>query len=219
MSDYRAVLFDMDGVLIDTEPTWKDHWQNVVFDDTQDGEPTLEFVTGRSYPEGVREIEAEFGLEREPVYYNERFEERAETLYAEDAAGSTLVHETFDDIRDRGVAVGVVSSSPRDWIETMVDRFELEPLDVIVSGTELDGPGKPEPLIYETAAEQVGVDPEDCIVIEDSANGVRAGSSAGATVIRFAVSEDVEPMDEAYALAADSEELREILLGLLDGER
>lgn len=219
MSSYRAVLFDMDGVLVDTEPTWKDHWREEVFADAIDGEPSLDDVTGRSYPEGIRDIEEQYGLERDVEYYDQTFEDRAETLYSEDADGATAVHELFDAIRERGVAVGVVSSSPRWWIETTVERFDLGPLDVLVSGVELGEPGKPEPAIYEDAAEQLGVDPSECVVVEDSANGVRAGHAAGATVIRFAISEDPEPMDEADVVAESPAKLREALLGLLDGER
>lgn len=217
MTEYRAVLFDMDGVLVDTEPHWNRLWRERVFPEV-DGEPSLEDVTGRSYPESLRDLDDEYGFQRDVAYYEELLEDRAASLYVEEAEGEAAVHVLFDAVRDRDLAVGVVSSSPRPWIEGVVDRFGLGPLDVLCSAAQIEGPGKPAPDVYEHAATELGLDPDDCVVVEDSANGVRAAATAGATVIQFEVSGDTQRVPEATARAGDPDDLAATLFDLVDGE-
>lgn len=217
MTQYEAVLFDMDGVLVDTEPHWHDLWREHVFPEAVSGEPSLDDVTGRSYPESLRDLDAAYGFERDVAYYEALLTERAESLYASEAGGPAAVHDLFDAIRDRGLAVGVVSSSPEPWIAGVVERFGLGPLDVLASAAEIDGPGKPAPDVYDHAAAELGVDPAACVVVEDSGNGVRAAAAAGATVIHFACSGDPEPPGVADAAADDPADLDATLFGLLEG--
>ncbi|WP_460917984.1 HAD family hydrolase [Salinarchaeum chitinilyticum] len=218
MSEFRAVLFDMDGVLVDTEAHWHELWESAVFNEAVDGEPTRDDVRGRSYPESIADLESQYGLERDRAYYEELLEERAIDLYASEADADPAVHELFDLVRERGLPVGIVSSARRDWIQAVVDRFDLEPLDIVLSAFDAPGAGKPAPDVYEHAASELGVDPASCIVIEDSTNGVRAAAGAGATVIRFALGEDVDAMAGANYVANDAAELERILQDLLDGE-
>lgn len=217
MTQYEAVCFDMDGVLVDTEPHWHDLWQEVVFPEAVSGEPTLDDVTGRSYPESLRDLDAEYGLERDVAYYEDLLTAEAASLYTSDAGGPAAVHDLFDAIRDRGVAVAVVSSAPRAWIEGVVDRFDLGPLDALVSAEAVAGPGKPAPEVYEHAAAELGVDPSACVVVEDSGNGVRSAAAAGATVIRYACSGECGPLPGADAVADDPAALERILFEYLGG--
>jgi HAD superfamily hydrolase (TIGR01509 family) len=218
VTEYRAVLFDMDGVLIDTEPHWNELWESSVFPEAVDGEPTRDDVRGRSYPESIRDLDDRYGLERDAAYYEELLEERAIDLYGEEGTADSAVHELFELVRDRGLKVGIVSSAQSDWIETVVDRFGLEPLDIVQSAMEAPGDGKPAPDAYEHAAAELGVDPSECVVVEDSGNGVRAAAAAGATVIRFELGEDADAMAEADAVAHSAAELEAILTELLDDE-
>ncbi len=98
------------------------------------------------------------------------------------------------------------------------DTFDLHGrFDEVVNAADLDVPGKPEPDIYEAAAAELGVDIEDCVVIEDSGNGVESAARAGAHVIALdtTVNDDMDlsPADE---LAADGPDLRERVLAALD---
>ncbi|MWG32993.1 HAD family hydrolase [Halomarina oriensis] len=218
MSRFRAVLFDMDGVLVDSERHWNRFWREEVFADARRGTPTLDDVTGRNYHESLGELVEAYDLPNGVGHYAARFDEHAVGVYGERVSLTPGVGELFAEGRRRALRVGIVSSAPHDWIRTVVDRFGLEPLDTVVSAEDIDGPGKPAPGIYEHAAAQVGVAPEACVVVEDSVSGVRAADAAGATVVRFQRDEATTAIDGADAVAEDSDALRETVLELLDGK-
>jgi HAD superfamily hydrolase (TIGR01509 family) len=214
MSRFAAVLFDMDGVLVDSEPHWQDFWREEVFT-AADGDPSLAEVTGRNYREGIADIHGKYGLDGGPEPYIEAFEAASGRVYGEHVTLTPGVDALFRALRERGLQVAIVSSSPTAWIERVVERFGLEP-DAIVSAEDIDGPGKPEPGIYEHAAERLGVDPVDCLVVEDSEHGISAASAAGCTVVRFARGVSVERVPGIEAVAGTPAELRERMFGLLN---
>ncbi|HYO48239.1 MAG TPA: HAD-IA family hydrolase, partial [Chloroflexia bacterium] len=78
------------------------------------------------------------------------------------------------------VKVALASSSPMSWIDIVRDRFDLrDKFDVVVSADELQGEGKPSPAIYLLTARRIAVQPEECVVIEDSKNGALSATRAG----------------------------------------
>ncbi len=217
MPRFAAVLFDMDGVLVDSEPYWRDFWREEVFAGA-DGEPGIEEVAGRNYREGVEDLHATYGLEGGAEPYLRAFEEASERVYDEEVTLTPAARGLFEALRERGLKVAIVSSAPTPWIEQVVERFGLEP-DAVVSADDIDGPGKPDPDIYEHAAELLGVEPADCLVVEDSEHGIGAASAAGCTVVRFARDAPAERIEGVSEVAATPAELRERLFGLLaDGD-
>lgn len=216
MDPVQAVLFDMDGVLVDSEDYWERIWQETVFEAVEDGDPTMEEITGRNYREALEDLDDTYGLPKNVEYFAHQFETAADRIYDEKVTITSNISELFQAIRDRERALGVVSSAPQAWIETVVDRFALQPLDVILSANAIDGPGKPAPDIYEQAAATLGVTPTECVVVEDSEHGIRAAAQAGATVIRFRRKQEPTTIAGADALATDPEQLQETVLGLLD---
>jgi len=213
MPRFAAVLFDMDGVLVDSEPHWQAFWREEVFSGAN-GEPGLEEVTGRNYRESIAELHGTYGLEGGPEPYVRAFDEASGRVYGEEVTLTPAVRGLFRALRERGLKVAIVSSSPTAWIEQVVERFGLEP-DAIVSAEDIDGPGKPAPGIYEHAAERLGVEPADCLVVEDSEHGISAASAAGCTVVRFARDAPAERIAGVEAVAGTPAELRERLFGLL----
>ena len=212
----EAVLFDMDGVLIDSETYWKEFWTKTVFPRVESGQPTLAEVTGRNYDENLIYIDETYGLPKAHQHYETITEEFAESIYEDEASVTDGMPGLFATIRDAGIAVGIVSSSRRSWIRSVVDRSALGPLDLLLSAEEVDEPGKPEPHVYAYAADSLGIDPRSCVVIEDSVNGVRSAAAAGASVIRYACDHDVDPIPEADAVAGDADELRTEIVARLD---
>ena len=94
--------------------------------------------------------------------------------------------ELLEELRRQRIAIGLASSSPRSFIEAVLAKFKIrEYFACVVSGEEMPA-GKPAPDIYLEAARQLHVPPEQCVVLEDSRNGVLAAKRAGMTCIGFA---------------------------------
>jgi HAD superfamily hydrolase (TIGR01509 family) len=143
-----------------------------------------------------------------------KYEERAESLYGEDVDLTPGTRALFDDLRAAGRAVGIVSSSPRSWIDAVRERFDLDPLDLVVSADDIDGPGKPEPDSYEYAAAELGVAPAACVVVEDSPNGIAAAVRAGAFTVAYRSTHNAElDLSEADTVVENPDALRSLLLG------
>ncbi|WP_458208025.1 HAD family hydrolase [Haladaptatus sp. NG-SE-30] len=215
MAQFQAVLFDMDGVLVDSEPFWQQFWREHVFAHAETGDPSLEDVTGRNFRESLDELATTYGLPGGAERYARQFELTAETVYGEHVSITAGMPAFFETLRDRGIDVGIVSSAPAEWIEMVIERFELAPVDIMVSAEDIDLPGKPEPFIYEHAAADLDVSPSSCLVIEDSVNGVRAAARAGSTVIRFCQGTTVQATDHTDHIATTSDDLQRTILELL----
>jgi HAD superfamily hydrolase (TIGR01509 family) len=210
-----AVLFDMDGVLVDSETYWhrfEDEW---VFDEAiERGSPAHEEVTGMPYYEIYDYLDSEYGTAVTKAEFMTKYEERAESLYGEQVELTEGVHELFEAIRADGRALAIVSSARRPWIDIVRERFDLDPLDLVLSAEEFDEPGKPEPHVYEHAAAELGLDPAECVVVEDSVNGIESAVRAGAFTIAFRSTHNADlDLSRADVVAGSFEELRGILLG------
>ncbi|WP_458190914.1 HAD family hydrolase [Haladaptatus sp. NG-WS-4] len=215
MPRFQTVLFDMDGVLVDSESFWQQFWRDQVFTQVETGDPGLEDVNGRNFRESLEELAATYGLPGGPERYARQFEVAAETVYGGQVSITPGIPDFFETLRSRGIDVGIVSSAPADWIKIVIERFDLAPVDVMVSAEHIDLPGKPEPFIYEHAAAELAVDPSACLVIEDSVNGVRAAARAGSTVIRFCRGATVQPTDHTDFVANSPGDLQRTVLELL----
>lgn len=209
------VLFDMDGVLVDSETYWhrfEDEW---VFDEAiEGGDPAHEEVTGMQYREIYDYLDREYGTTVTKDEFVAAYQDRAESLYGDDVTLTEGVPEVFAALRAAGRPIAVVSSAPQAWIAIVRERFDLDPLDLVLSAEDIDAPGKPEPHIYERAAAELGVEPERCVVVEDSLNGIEAAVGSGAYTIAFRTTHNAElDLSRADVVADGPEGLRRVLLG------
>lgn len=187
------VLFDMDGVLVDSETYWNRFESEWVFGTAvAAGSPTHAEVTGMPFREIYDYLDSTYGTTVTKPAFVAKYEERAETLYADDVTLTPGTRALFDELRGAGRTVGIVSSSPRAWIDVVRERFDLDPLDLVVSADDIDAPGKPEPDIYEYAAGELGVAPAECVVVEDSRNGIAAAVRAGAFTAAYRSTHNAE---------------------------
>jgi HAD superfamily hydrolase (TIGR01509 family) len=183
--ELEAVLFDMDGVVVDTEDFWQEREANVVLPESvASGDPTQDEIRGVNYRETYDYLAEHYEMAVDREEFLDLYESAAEELYTERAELMPGLLDLLATLRDRGVKTAIVSSSPRSWITMVVERFGLD-VDALVSTEDVNGPGKPAPAVYEYAAETLGVDPAACLAVEDSPNGVRAATRAGTTCIAY----------------------------------
>ncbi len=180
-----AVLFDMDGVIVDSERYWHEEQPEHIFPQTLEGDqPDLDETTGMNYKEIYDYLDANYETKLSKEEFIDIFDEVARDIYRNRVELLDGFHEIRDELADREVPVAIVTSSPPAWHDIVIERFDIE-VDEIISAEHLDADGKPEPDIYEKAAEMIGHPPERCLVIEDSQNGIESANRAGMFVVAY----------------------------------
>jgi HAD superfamily hydrolase (TIGR01509 family) len=179
----QAVVFDLDGLLLDTEQVWDEVREELV---RQRGgrwhDSAQADMMGMSSVEWSSYMHDELGVPDPPEEINRLVVERMLERYREELP---LVHGAVDAVRRLGEhwPLGLASSSNRPVIETALELMGVADLfDATVSSEEV-GRGKPAPDVYLEAASRLEVSPENVVAIEDSANGIRSARAAGMGVI------------------------------------
>jgi HAD superfamily hydrolase (TIGR01509 family) len=216
----EAVVFDLDGVLIDSEPVWERVRRRVVAEHGGRWEPdTQQRLMGMSTGEWSRYLSADLGVRLSPP-------EVAQVVVAAMAeryrSHLPLLPGAVDAVlRMAGWwPVGLASSAPRSLIETVLDTTSLRPVFGAVMSTEEVARGKPAPDIYLAVAARLGVPPKACAAVEDSSNGLRAAAAAGCQVIAVPRPEYPPAQDSigaARLVLSSLEELEPDAVAALDG--
>lgn len=211
----EAVCFDMDGVVVDSEAHWKPAEREDIYPTAvPDADVSPEATTGMNY----REIYDYLGERHAVAVSREEFlglyDETAADIYGERVELMEGCADILSTLRESGVATALVSSSPHDWIDVVLDRFGLrDRFDRIISAEDVDAPGKPEPHVYQYAASALGVDTGAAVAVEDSRHGVGAAAAADLTAVgyRSASNRGVD-LSDADLVVEGPVELREVLL-------
>jgi len=176
-----AVVFDMDGVIVDSEAQWKAQEETFF----RAAVPAWraehhERIVGLGVEDVYHFLVREFGLKMPLADYLARSEEVAREVYLKKVAIADGLRALVADLRRRKVPTAIASSLPRRWIDLVVNRFALAPhFDAIVSSDDVGGRTKPAPDIYLEAVRRIARAPAECLAIEDSNVGVRAAKAAG----------------------------------------
>ena len=178
-----AVLWDLDGTMVDTEPLWfeAEYALAARHGATWSNEHGKNLV-GNSLPVSGAYIREHMGLSMSVEDILEELMRFMETHSAERAAFQPGALELLAELRDAGVPCALVTMSYRRLVEPLLPRMGEGAFAATVCGDEVVH-GKPHPEAYLRAAELLGVDPADCIVIEDSPGGAAAGEASGAAVV------------------------------------
>ncbi|MGW4245146.1 HAD family hydrolase [Nocardia sp. NPDC004722] len=196
-----AIVFDMDGVLIDTEPIWEEVRREYI--DELDGRwlpDTQDRFMGMSTSEWSEYTSKELlDGRRTPAEVAEDVISRMAARYAEHLP---LMPDAAETVRRfaESYTLGLASSSPRRLIDVVLDHMGVTELFTATVSTEEVERGKPAPDGYLEAARRLGIEPGLCVAIEDSSNGLRAAHAAGMTVIAVPHPK-YPPAPDALALA------------------
>jgi HAD superfamily hydrolase (TIGR01509 family) len=195
-----AVVFDLDGVIVDSEQVWDDvrerlaHERGGAWHDGAQAD-----MMGMSSPEWSRYMHERIGLPESPEEINAEVVDRMLERYHESLP---LIDGAVEAVRRLAGAfeLGVASSSNRSLIEVVLERAGIAELFAAVVSSEEVARGKPAPDVYLEAARRLGVEPARAAAIEDSSNGIRAAHAAGMRVIAIP-NAHYPPAPDALALA------------------
>ena len=184
----KAVIFDMDGVMIDSEPLWEKAERILLARRGIDYNPTYrDKIVGLNQKDSGRLLKETFNL---PETIEELLAERINLIvriYEEELELIPSLKTILKELKKSDFLLALASSSPLRVINLVLNRFSLnEFFSVVVSGESVEF-GKPHPDIYLSTASKLGacpeqgrrIEPEECVVIEDSINGVKSAKSAG----------------------------------------
>lgn len=176
----KAVIFDMDGVMIDSEPLWEKTERILLGRRDIDYSPSYrDQIVGLNQKDSGKLLVSTFELQ-ETV--EEIISERVEILtaiYEEELEVVPGLRPLLNELKNNNFLLAVASSSPLRVINFVLDMFSLHDyFSEVVSG-ECTENGKPHPDIYLHTADRLGVEPWECIAIEDSINGVKSAKAAG----------------------------------------
>jgi HAD superfamily hydrolase (TIGR01509 family) len=179
----EAIAFDLDGVLVDSEPVWEQVRRGLVAERGGHWAPDAQRrLMGMSTQEWARYLSEDLGVGLPPEQVAELVIDRMAARYAEQVP---LLAGAADAVHRLGARwpLGVASSSPARLIDTVLRHAGLRSDFTVVMSTEQVAHGKPAPDIYLAVTAALGRSPQDCAAVEDSSNGLRSAAAAGLRVI------------------------------------
>jgi sugar-phosphatase len=192
MTKFKAVIFDMDGVLINSEPLWKIAEKEVF---SSLGVPVTDDLVHITSALTAQEVCA-FWYERHP-WQEMSFEQVEDTVVArvieligQNDTKMTGVIEVLQFVKSKNLKIGLASNSSHNLIEVVLQKVGIKKYFDFVSSAQDVEKGKPNPAIYLYAAKNLGVTSNECLVFEDSIIGITAAKSAGMTVVAIPAPED-----------------------------
>lgn len=208
MSPQLAVIFDVDGVLIDSYEPHYQSWVRLFSElDVQFTEDQFRATFGRTnrdifmqlFPGEMSEEEMRERGERKEVLYRE--------IISEELAPMSGAVELVHALAAEDFAVGVGSSGPPENIELTLKRLQLTDLiQAAVTGADVER-GKPDPEVFLLGAERLGVQPAHCAVVEDAPQGVEAANRAGMASIALTSTQQRSELASADLIVDQLEEL------------
>ncbi|MFT4892684.1 MAG: HAD superfamily hydrolase (TIGR01509 family) [Candidatus Nanohaloarchaea archaeon] len=198
----KAVILDMDGVIVDTENHWAEAEKEIYREATGESVDTKQY-SGMSITNTYHELSEKFGTEVSEEEFLQLYADRAEKIYREKASIRDGMKDLVDKLSSiNRLKLGMVTGSY--WPEYVIERFSLE-FDEVITPEEISGNGKPEPEIYSLMLERLGVKSKEALTVEDSDPGVSAAKSAGIYCIglRGTENQTLEEADEIVNSPSD----------------
>lgn len=187
LQNIKAIIFDMDGSLVDSMWIWKqidiEYLSKYGYDSSD--KTIAEFqatIEGMSFRETAEYMQAHFCIPRSVEEMMDDWNRMAWEKYEKEVFLKAGAYEFLQECKNRGMLLGIASSNSRELVDNVMRARALEGFfQVIITGS--DGlPGKPAPDMYLEAAKKLGVEPVNCLVFEDIPKGITAGKEAGMRV-------------------------------------
>ncbi|MDX6375583.1 MAG: hypothetical protein QOD98_4571 [Nocardioidaceae bacterium] len=179
----QAVLWDMDGTLVDTEPYWIDTERAMAekYGATWTDADALQLV-GSDLIDSGRYIKDVMGLDLTPEQIVEELLDGVVVMVEREVPWRPGAVELLTSLAEAGVRCGLVTMSYERFVAPILAQLPPETFRVVVTGDQV-ARGKPHPEPYLTAAAALGVPPEECVAIEDSNTGAKSAEAAGCLVL------------------------------------
>jgi HAD superfamily hydrolase (TIGR01509 family) len=205
----NGVLWDMDGVLVDTGELHFQAWMQAL---TEFGIPFSQELFLKTF--GMNNLSILtflLGRPPDPAYFMQVCD-RKETLFRQIIRGQVRllpgVRSWLDRLQRLGYRQAVASSAPQVNIETLIAEIQIRPFfSALVSAYDM--PGKPDPAVFLEAAHQLGLPPENCVVVEDSVSGIAAARRAGTKCLAVTTTYPMKDLLGADRIVESLENLKE----------
>jgi mannitol-1-/sugar-/sorbitol-6-/2-deoxyglucose-6-phosphatase len=201
LTGIKAVIFDMDGVIIDSEPLWR---KAMILSFTEIGIPFTDeqcrITTGLRFKEVAEFWFTKHGINTISIdQFDKLVINRLCNLIAKEGQPMKGVLEALSFFKEKQMKIGIGTSSNEKLMNTVVDVLNIRHFFNELCSAEHIQYGKPHPQVYLTCAEKLGVNPLHCLVIEDSVNGIIAGKSAQMKVL--AIPEEINYNNPKFSIA------------------
>ena len=209
MNNQFAVIFDMDGVLVDNNPVHIEAWN--IFADKLGFELTPEKIRndlyGRTNADAFRRLYRNDLTEEEYRQLSQDKEALYRDIYKPNIKPVTGLISFLESMEKNGVPMAIATSAIPENVEFVTSELNIpQYFNVVVNETHVTK-GKPDPQVYLLTAEKLGFDPSNCVVIEDSLSGVQSGLAAGCKVIGLTTTHTREELSNTHLIIDDFTEL------------
>lgn len=205
-----ALLFDSDGVLIDSTPSYERVWRKWAEHHRLDGDVVVAATHGRREADTVREVAPHLDHDAEQPLFRQLLEAELPNIVAMAGAAELIAALPAG-------SWACVTSGGLAWVTARFSDAGLPLPSALVTADDVEQ-GKPDPACYLLAAHKLGRAPADCLVIEDAVAGIAAGQAAGMQVVGLATTHSREDIRAADYVFDTLEAAAPFLLGLVSGQ-
>lgn len=198
----KAVLFDLDGTLVDSMWMWKDIDMEYLGKYGITLPPELqEYIEGMSFSEVSAYFKETFGIKESLEEIKSEWVSMAKYKYTHEVPLKPGALRFLKHLKEQGIPMGIATSNSRDLLDAVLESLEIAPyFDCCMTSCEA-GAGKPAPDIYLKVAELLKTEPKDCLIFEDTPAGILAGNRAGIPVCAMADENSAGRKDQILQIA------------------
>ncbi len=181
---FQAVIFDMDGVITDSEPLYAEALNEVL----RSGGHVMtdqdhESIMGSGIDFTLDWMISHFGLKGTVASWRPRYDREVVRVLSQKAEPTPGIYDLLDALNARHMKIGLASSSQGNWVQAVLKKLGVADRFEAIAACEMVAQAKPAPDLYLLAAQKLGVAPAACVAIEDTPRGIAAGKAAGMRMI------------------------------------